>query len=141
MVSRKVTDLVMLYHDERKYRTELIEKERKTMQEILRRVQSSRVDDDDLAVEEEEDEEEEEQEIPVVKLETDHSELDSGDFACWLRSISQCLSNKISEDQMVNNTASLQQEFQADPRIAGSGVYSLTRNPKRQNFTRIKSFP
>ena len=107
MVSQNVTDLVMLYHDERKYRKELIEKERKTMQEILRRVQSSQMritsdgegrqaDDDDPAVEEEQ-----EQDIPVpgLELETDDSELESRDFAGWLRSISQCLSNKISEDQ------------------------------------------
>ena len=55
MVSRKVTDLVTLYYDERKYRTELIENERKTMQEILSRVQSSQMKIVSDGLEEEDD--------------------------------------------------------------------------------------
>ena len=128
MVSRKVRDLVSLYHDERKYRTELIEKERKTMQEILRQAQSSQMkntsdeedsgrDGDDLAVKEEDHE----VPVPVLQSEADHSEQEIRDFACWLRSISQCLSNKISDDKIIIPVNREQREFKADLCTAGRG--------------------
>ena len=121
-------DLVTVYYDERKYRTELIEKERKTMQEILRQAQSSQMkntsdeedsgrDGDDLAVKEEDHE----VPVPVLQSEADHSEQEIRDFACWLRSISQCLSNKISDDKIIIPVNREQREFKADQCTVGRG--------------------
>ena len=114
MISRTVRDVVTLYYDEREYRTELIQNTRRTMEQILMRIESAEKNSgvseppDDIV--EAENVKVDEPEAPT--LEADNTEMEAGDFSAWLRSISQCLSNKISEDQIINQQD--QQDFEAD---------------------------
>ena len=120
-VSKRVGDALALYNDERKQRSRLIENGRKTMEEIMKKVED--IENRRAGIINEQDDVEE---IPVetrddenTKLQTtqenassivhqeaanvqdDDDETDDSSFALWLRSISQCLSNKISADPVV----------------------------------------
>ena len=109
-VTKRVKDTMSVYYDERKFRTELIENSRKTMENIMKKVED--IDRRRGNVVEEVSEFEE----PLDEYLTDAEETDSvaspqpnvveedpdkehdNSFALWLKSISQCLSNKISDD-------------------------------------------
>ena len=100
MISRTVRDVMTVYYDEREYRTDLIQNTRRTMEQILKRLEcaekNSGVSEPPDDIVEAENVKVDEPEAPA--LEADNTEMEAGDFSAWLRSISQCLSNKISDD-------------------------------------------
>ena len=117
-----VEDVVTLYYDQRQFRTEIIENTRKTMEEILKRVEAiERRRNIELIDTSDDDDDEDEaakgavgSECSVMPvLEDDHYDLEARDFALWLRSISQCLSNKISED-VVKLPDTMEEEIEED---------------------------
>ena len=110
-VSKRVGDALSLYNDERKHRSMLIEDGRKTMEEIMKKVEDIENRRSGKGVERDEEvtpiasiddqnvQSPKKQENEAASIENDEDD-DSG-FALWLRSISQCLSNKISDDPVV----------------------------------------
>ena len=119
-VSKRVGDALALYNDERKQRSRLIENGRKTMEEIMKKVEdienrragkTNEHDVEEIPADTEDDKNIElqtnQENDPAIahqratSVQNDDNEDDDSGFALWLRSISQCLSNKISDDPVV----------------------------------------
>ena len=99
-------DAVAVYYEESSSRAQLIEASRRSMEAIIlrledrRRGHDHRHDGQPLDIESAL-ESEAWRRASVSEDDTDHDDKESESFALWLRSISQCLSNKISDDPVV----------------------------------------
>ena len=109
----RARDVISSYYDDRKHRTRLIENSRNSMQEILKKVDNRhrnlengnirkkferKLSSKDIKVEIE-------NEVcatnDIVEFDEERIHQKCSNFSMWLRSISQCLSNKISQDPVV----------------------------------------
>ena len=106
-VIKRVGDAVAVYYEESTSRAELIEASRRSMEAIIlrledrRRGHDHRPDGQPLDPESVLESEAWGRRASVSEDDTDNDNKESESFALWLRSISQCLSNKISDDPVV----------------------------------------
>ena len=109
----RAKDVISSYYDDRKHRTRLIENSRNSMQEILKKVDNRHRNGEKADIKRRDFERKQSSKEIKLQINEDSRAKDAveydeekvhqkcSNFSVWLRSISQCLSNKISQDPVL----------------------------------------